>query len=136
MNLAALFFLTTLQKTWVLSSRQRCITFYISQIIFFFLPDALQFDLSINNSRCYGSVCLGKSRHGYLMFGLQLLHRVIVSGIRIDKKVIILHFSEEGYDSGHSPEPLVNVTAVPLVSEILQVFTQFCEASYICHSCS
>ena len=71
-----------------------------------------------------------------LMFGVRLLHCVIVSGIRIDKKVIILHFSEEGYDSGHSPEPLVNVTAVPLVSEILQVFTQFCEASHICHSCS
>ena len=30
-------------------------------------------------------------------------------------------FSEEGYDGGLSPEPLVNVTAVPLVSEILQV---------------
>ena len=28
---------------------------------------------------------------------------------------------EEGYDSGQSPEPFVNVTAVPFVSEILQV---------------
>ena len=31
-------------------------------------------------------------------------------------------FTEEGYDSGVSPEPLANVTAVPLVSEILQVW--------------
>ena len=30
-------------------------------------------------------------------------------------------FTEEGYNNGVSPEPLVNVTAVPLVSEILQV---------------
>ena len=29
--------------------------------------------------------------------------------------------TEEGYDSGQSPEPFVNVTAVPLVGEILQV---------------
>ena len=32
-----------------------------------------------------------------------------------------LSVAEEGYDGGLSPEPLVNVTAVPLVSEILQV---------------
>ena len=31
-------------------------------------------------------------------------------------------FTEEGYNNGVSPEPLVNVTAVPLVSEILQVW--------------
>ena len=34
-------------------------------------------------------------------------------------------FTEEGYDGGESPEPLVNVTAVPLVSEILQVWILF-----------
>ena len=34
-------------------------------------------------------------------------------------------FTEEGYDGGESPEPLVNVTAVPLVSEILQVWIPF-----------
>ena len=34
-------------------------------------------------------------------------------------------FTEEGYDGGGSPEPLVNVTAVPLVSEILQVWHLF-----------
>ena len=35
--------------------------------------------------------------------------------------------SEEGYDGGLSPEPLVNVTAVPFVSEILQVSILFCQ---------
>ena len=32
-----------------------------------------------------------------------------------------LSVTEEGYDGGLSPEPLVNITAVPLVSEILAV---------------
>ena len=36
-----------------------------------------------------------------------------------------LSVAEEGYDGGLSPEPLVNVTAVPLVSEILQVSIPF-----------
>ena len=34
--------------------------------------------------------------------------------------------TEEGYDSGQSPELFVNVTAVPFVSEILQVHEKNC----------
>ena len=94
MLLTALFFLTTLQMTWVFSSRQppcfigvnvvlivvECrhvisitpivIITIISNIIFTsiispspFLQDALPFVLSSNNSRCFGSVCLGEFMH-------------------------------------------------------------------------
>ena len=41
-----------------------------------------------------------------------------VADLKVQMKIFC---TEEGYDSGQSPEPFVNVTAVPLVSEILQV---------------
>ena len=92
-----------------------------------FFPGAqLPFILSNNNSRCLGSVCLGMNlchiqKHTnienvdillslrYIFYIFSLIH-----GLK-------LSVAEEGYDGGLSPEPLVNVTAVPLVSEILQV---------------
>ena len=92
-----------------------------------FFPGAqLPFILSNNNSRCLGSVCLGMNlchiqKHTnienvdillslrYIFYIFSLIHALKLS------------VAEEGYDGGLSPEPLVNVTAVPLVSEILQV---------------
>ena len=47
--------------------------------------------------------------HQYIFFIISLAHALKLS------------VTEEGYDGGESPELLVNVTAVPLVSEILQV---------------
>lgn len=41
-----------------------------------------------------------------------------VADLKVQMKIFC---TEQGYDSGQSPEPFVNVTAVPLVGEILQV---------------
>ena len=41
-----------------------------------------------------------------------------VADLKVQMKIFC---TEQGYDSGQSPEPFVNITAVPLVSEILQV---------------
>ena len=43
---------------------------------------------------------------------------VVCCSLEVQMKIFC---TEEGYDSGQSPELFVNVTAVPFVSEILQV---------------
>ena len=48
---------------------------------------------------------------------------VVCCSLEVQMKIFC---TEEGYDSGQSPEPFVNVTAVPFVSEILQVHEKNC----------
>ena len=48
---------------------------------------------------------------------------VVCCSLEVQMKIFC---TEEGNDSGQSPEPFVNVTAVPFVSEILQVHEKNC----------
>ena len=93
-----------------------------------FFPGAqLPFILSNNNSRCLGSVCLGMNlchiqKHTNIENNVDILLSLrYIFYIFSLVHALKLSVAEEGYDGGLSPEPLVNVTAVPLVSEILQV---------------
>ena len=98
------------------------------------IAGAIPFTLSSNNSRCFGIVCFGKPKTSLCKILIQLLNEQLTHEIRQFLWVVCcslevqmkIFCTEEGYDSGQSPEPFVNVTAVPFVSEILQVHEKKC----------